>query len=230
MPADRFDSQMEWLAASGRVVPLARALEDLATVGGSRTVEDRIVVTFDDGTADFADVAAPIAARHGIPVTLYLATAFVEERRPYDDGAVPVSWDGLADVCADGLVDVGSHTHRHLLLDRLDPAEIAMELDRSVGLIRDRFGARRTRFRVPEGRAGLARCRDRRAGPISIGRPGGDASQSARAHGPVPTRRARPCRSATERRWFERKAGGGMVLEDTMRVQLNRIRYAAARS
>src|SRR5439155_10614918 len=99
-----------------------------------------VVITFDDGTSDFVDVALPILARHNVCATLYAATSFIEGGVDLPDGGRPVSWSALRDACATQLVDVGSHTHRHLLLDRIGPAEVADELDRSAGLIGERLG------------------------------------------------------------------------------------------
>ena len=81
LPAEAFDEQMAWLAASGRVVTLDEAVDRLAA-GDERPAtdgEDPVVVTFDDGTADLADVATPILERHGVPATVYLATRYVDE-------------------------------------------------------------------------------------------------------------------------------------------------------
>src|SRR5438552_19112704 len=107
---------MALLRESADVVPLGDALERLtANELTSTPTKPSIVVTFDDGTADLADVAMPILVRHGIPVTLYVATAFIEEGKLFPDNGLPLSWSALADVHATGLVNVGSHTHHHRL-------------------------------------------------------------------------------------------------------------------
>ena len=118
LDAGLFDEQMAALAAARTITTLGAALERLS-YAPEQQLDSAIAVTFDDGTADFADVAVPILVRHGIPVTLYLATSFVEDGREFPGGGVPLSWPALADACTTGLVDVGSHTHRHLLLDRV---------------------------------------------------------------------------------------------------------------
>ena len=110
LPLDRFEAQMEELAASGRV----RSLDDaLASLAGPPPARDPVVITFDDGTADFAELAVPVLARHGLPATLYLATRFVDEQVAFPNDGVPLSWPALADTVATGLVTVGSHTHTH---------------------------------------------------------------------------------------------------------------------
>ena len=109
-----------------------------------------VVVTFDDGTADLADIATPILERHGVPATVYLATRFVDEGIAFPDDGTPLSWSAVRDMAATGLVTFGSHTHGHLLLDRLPPAEAADELDRSRQLIEDEVGAPAHHFAYPK--------------------------------------------------------------------------------
>ena len=150
-----FDAQMAWLAATGRVVTLDAALDLLAappppTDGPTDGDETRIVVTFDDGTADFADHAVPVLARHGIPATLYAATAFIDEGVAFPDDGGPVSWAALRDAQSTGLVDIGSHTHSHRLLDRLPPDEVDDELDRSIDLIAEHVGRAPRDFAYPK--------------------------------------------------------------------------------
>lgn len=187
----------------------------------------RAVVTFDDGTADFVEAALPVLVDHRVPVTLYLATAFVEEQRPFPDNGQPLSWSALRDACATGLVDVGSHTHTHALLDRLPPDRIADELDRSKQLIEDRLGQPCLDFAYPK------------ALPPS---PAADAAvrarfRSAALAGTRPnvsgkTDVFRLSRSPIQRsdgvKYFERKLAGGMALEDTVRRVANRWRYRGA--
>ena len=77
LPTPLFEEQMAELAASGRVVTLDRAIDLLAEPGartGSAIPDDSldpVVLTFDDGTTDLAEVATPILERHGLPATLY---------------------------------------------------------------------------------------------------------------------------------------------------------------
>jgi peptidoglycan/xylan/chitin deacetylase (PgdA/CDA1 family) len=226
LPVPVFERQVEHLARSGRVVPLAVAIDQVtgrAPAGG----DPAVVLTFDDGTADFTDVAVPILARYGLPATLYVATAYIEERIPFSDGGDPCSWGALADACATGLVDVGSHTHRHRLLDRLAPAEIDDELDRSIGLVRDRLGRDALDFAYPKAVPGSAEAeravrRRFRSAALAGTRPNVVAHTD-------PWRLARsPIQVADGMTWFRHKVAGGMALEDRLRRALNRRRYAGA--
>lgn len=232
-----FDEQMAWLAASGRVVSLDDAVDLLdpagarldapdepGGVGSGDAVDDPVVVTFDDGTADLADNATPILQRHGVPATVYLATDFVDRGVAFPDDGRPLSWSAVRDMAATGLVTFGSHTHRHRLLDRLPPAEAADDLDRSRQLIEDHLGAPARHFAYPKAVAGsaavepLVRQRYRSAAlggnrPNPVGRT--DVYRLARTAVQV----------SDGRGYFVRKARGGMALEDSIRRAVNRVRY-----
>src|SRR6476660_7517026 len=56
LPTDLFDAQLEALAATGRVAPLDACLDALAAPQ-PLDATDAIAITFDDGTADFVDIA-----------------------------------------------------------------------------------------------------------------------------------------------------------------------------
>jgi peptidoglycan/xylan/chitin deacetylase (PgdA/CDA1 family) len=226
LPAARFDDQMAALAASGRAIALADALDELARPSASTTREPKVVVTFDDGTADFVDVAVPILERHRVPATLYLATAFVEEQLRFPGDVPAASWQGLADACASGYVDIGSHTHRHRLLDRLAPAEIDDELDRSIGLVNDRLDRPAVDFAYPKAVFGSPAAQDAirtrfRSAAVAGTRPNpyGGTDPYCLARSPIQT--------SDGMRWFEEKAAGGMLLEGTLRAALDRRRYTA---
>jgi peptidoglycan/xylan/chitin deacetylase (PgdA/CDA1 family) len=232
-----FDEQMAWLAASGRMVSLDDAVDLLdpagarsdagdvpGGVGSGDVVDDPVVVTFDDGTADLADNATPILERHGVTATVYLATEFVDRGMAFPDDGRPLSWSAVRDMAATGLVTFGSHTHRHRLLDRLPPAEAADELDRSRQLIEDHLGAPARHFAYPKAVAGsaavepLVRQRYRSAAlggnrPNPVGRT--DVYRLARTAVQV----------SDGRGYFVRKARGGMALEDSIRRAVNRVRY-----
>jgi peptidoglycan/xylan/chitin deacetylase (PgdA/CDA1 family) len=223
LPSDLFEQQMSEIA--DRVTTLDAALDALA---GRTAPSDRdVVVTFDDGTADFADRALPILARHGVPAVVYVATGFLESGQEFPRGGAPLSWSALRDAVSTGLVTVGSHTEGHTLLDRVDGVTAAAELDRSIDLISERLDLPVSHFAYPKAQAPNAiadaevRRRFRSAALAGI---------VANPYGHTdPYRLARsPIQVADGMQWFRRKAAGGMALEDTLRRIANRGRYSDA--
>jgi peptidoglycan/xylan/chitin deacetylase (PgdA/CDA1 family) len=73
-----FEEQMRFFASRSHPLSLS---ELLAVRRGEGPLPSRsILVTFDDAYRDFAEVAWPILERHGIPVTLFVPTAFPGDR------------------------------------------------------------------------------------------------------------------------------------------------------
>jgi peptidoglycan/xylan/chitin deacetylase (PgdA/CDA1 family) len=224
-----FAEQMAFLTESTDIVRLEAALEELDGPRPSSRRRPVVVVTFDDGTDDFVDVALPILDRHRIPVTIYLATAFIDDGSAFADGGRPASWSGLTDACATGLVEIGSHTHRHRLLDRLPSVEVADELDRSIDLIGDRLGRPAVDFAYPKAVFGSP---DADAAVRQRFRSAALAGTRANVYGRTDVHRlARsPIQVGDAMSYFRCKVEGGMGLEDTMRRAANRLRYAGMRS
>ena len=228
LPTALFDEQMAALAELGRVTTLDDALDWLCLPApATSATKPPIVVTFDDGTSDLADIATPILERYAIPATLYVATEFIERdiRFPADGRAL--SWAALADMVTTGLITVGSHTHTHALLDRLDLDAAVREVEISTRLIEDHLGLRSCHFAYPKAvtpslpverlirhhyrSAALAGTRPNRRGHTDVHR----LSRS-------------PVQVGDGMRWFERKLAGGMALEDDLRRAANRWRYSGA--
>jgi peptidoglycan/xylan/chitin deacetylase (PgdA/CDA1 family) len=229
LPRAAFAAQMAELAASGRTLALDDAVALLAAGEDHPEGPDPVVVTFDDGTADFVDEAVPVLAEHGVPATLYLATAFVDDRLPFAGEVPAVTWAGLADAVATGLVTVGSHTHRHAVMGELRRDEAEEEVDRSVGLIEERLDRPCRHFAYPKGVPGSAaaeRIVRERFASAALG--GTRANRYGRTD---PHRLSRsPVQVSDGQRWFRRKAAGGMALEGTARRLVNRWRYAGAKT
>ncbi len=224
---DRFTEQMAVLAESGRVTTLDAALDALSAP--EPPALDPVVVTVDDGTADFVDVTVPVLAAHGVPATLYLATAFVEEQREMPYGAPPVSWSGLRDALDTGLITVGSHTHTHALLDRASPAVVAAELDISNGLIEDRLGVIAAHFAYPKSLNGSPAACHAVAERFRSAALAGTRPNRYGATDPFRIARS-PIQDGDGMKWFHAKVAGGMVFEDGVRRLLNRVRYAGAQT
>jgi glycosyltransferase involved in cell wall biosynthesis/peptidoglycan/xylan/chitin deacetylase (PgdA/CDA1 family) len=69
-----FERQMRWLASTGRAVSLADVLR--ARDGGPPLQRGAVLVTFDDAYRDFDEHAWPVLRRLGIPVALFVPTAY----------------------------------------------------------------------------------------------------------------------------------------------------------
>ncbi|MDH3704724.1 MAG: polysaccharide deacetylase family protein [Acidimicrobiia bacterium] len=221
LPVTTFDQQMARLAQAGCVLDLGDALTRLAA---GEDLSGKVVVTFDDGTADFAEHAVPVLECYQVPVTLYVATEYIDKQRSFPDAGKPLTWASLQDCVSTGLVTVGSHTHTHALLDRIDARAAAVELDRSIQLLGDRLGRSVEHFAYPK-----AVPASRRVEPLVRMRFRSAALAGTRPNstGVDPHRLSRsPVQFSDGLDFFERKVSGGMALEDDLRRLLNRRRYA----
>jgi peptidoglycan/xylan/chitin deacetylase (PgdA/CDA1 family) len=132
-----FEEQLRFLVERDRAMTLDEAL-----VGGG---PGGVVVTFDDGYADFHQSALTLIQRYQVPAVLYVATSLVEENGR--NGRL--SWTQLKEAETTGLVTIGSHTHRHVDLSAATPAEAEQELVRSKALIEDELGVPCVHFAYP---------------------------------------------------------------------------------
>ena len=90
---DEFRGQLEHLAEHHRVISLGAAAAELASDGDP---VDGVVITFDDGTADFVEHAVPALVDAGLPATLYACTQAIDEQQPFPWGAPPQVGPGCA--------------------------------------------------------------------------------------------------------------------------------------
>ena len=225
LPTSRFDAQLQVLAERGVTCTIDQALTALESPAPEG--RDPVVVTFDDGTDDFTDIVVPLLVQHNIPAVIYVATDFVERGRTFPGSGRPLSWSALRDAYATGLVTVGSHSHSHVLFDRIDERSAAAELDRSIDLIGERLGVAPRHFAYPKALRGNARV-----GAIVRDRFGSAAVAGTRANRYQRTDVYALARSPVQRgdgmEWFEAKLAGGLRLEDDVRRLANRVRYAGA--
>ena len=83
--ARRFTEILDWAGSWFNVLPLPEAVEKLR----SRSLPDRAAaITFDDGYADNCVVALPILKRHGMHATFFVATAFMNGGRMFNDTVI----------------------------------------------------------------------------------------------------------------------------------------------
>jgi peptidoglycan/xylan/chitin deacetylase (PgdA/CDA1 family) len=83
--ARHFDRLMRMVARSFRVLTLGDAAARLAR---DTLAHRSLVITFDDGYADNADVALPILQRHGLSATFFVSTGFLDGGRMWNDSII----------------------------------------------------------------------------------------------------------------------------------------------
>lgn len=83
--ARAFEERMRWITHWFNVIPLGEAVGSLA----HRTLPERpLAITFDDGYADNARVAAPILLKLGLPATFFVSTGFLDGGRMWNDTVI----------------------------------------------------------------------------------------------------------------------------------------------
>lgn len=224
LDVDDFRAQVEYLAEHFDVMSLDDAVRELRSATLPATTRRQVVITVDDGTADFADHVVPALVEANVPATLYAATQFIDTGTEFPWGAPPISWSALRDVVSTGLVTVGSHSHSHWLMDRAEPAVVAHDLDRSVELIGMQLGTAPRHFAYPKAVVGsdateaLVRERFESA---ALARNRVNHAGHADLHRLWRT----PVQRSDTPRYFAAKASGGMRLEGALRDTAARWKY-----
>ena len=83
--APRFERIVEFIARNFQVLALPDAVDALAH---GRLPAAAACITFDDGYADNLTVAAPILRRHGASATVFVATAYIDGGRMWNDSII----------------------------------------------------------------------------------------------------------------------------------------------
>jgi peptidoglycan/xylan/chitin deacetylase (PgdA/CDA1 family) len=150
-----FIEQMKYLSDHQYTPITITQLVDARLRNGSLLPERPIVLTFDDGFADFFAEAFPVLKRFGFVATLYIATAFVNGASHWlqrmGEGANPMlTWEQLAEISLNG-IECGAHSHSHPQLDTLHRTAAQDEIVQSKRLLEDHLGQEVRSFAYPFG-------------------------------------------------------------------------------
>ncbi len=155
-----FDAHMRYLHEHQYTPITVTQLAQAIDADTFHSIKQPVVITFDDGFADFYANALPVLRKYGFPATLYIVTGAVggTSRWLADEGEGErpmMTWDQVAEVDALG-IECGSHTHTHPQLDTL-PAKTAWEeITRSKTELEQHLGHEVPSFAYPHGYYGRA--------------------------------------------------------------------------
>jgi peptidoglycan/xylan/chitin deacetylase (PgdA/CDA1 family) len=154
----KFRRCVEWLLGRYTIVSLA----DLLSANGE-SGRARLALTFDDGYADWYDVAAPVLTDLRCPATFFVCSGFVglegrsasrfkrEQLRRSRDLA-PLSRSQLAELAGGPLFDIGSHTASHIdFAQNMSSETLVTEIDGDRKLLEDLTQQRVNWFAYPFG-------------------------------------------------------------------------------
>ena len=122
---------------------------------GSALPEQPVVLTFDDGFADFYTQALPVLKQYGFVATLYVVTAFLNGtsrwlNREGEATRSMLAWDQLIEISTSG-IECGAHSHSHPQLDILSRSAAQDEIMQSKRLLEHYLGRSVSSFAYPYG-------------------------------------------------------------------------------
>jgi peptidoglycan/xylan/chitin deacetylase (PgdA/CDA1 family) len=162
---EQFAEQMQYLSSNAFVSLSLDEYEQI--IKGEKDVPERsILITFDDGYADFYSQALPIAKQYGITLNVFVCTGLVEgstaeiypeipahareHREAYPELWRPLNWDEIRKLKAEG-VGIGFHGHSHRKLAKMTVEEIALEFEMGLNLYRHETNYEMRHFAFPHG-------------------------------------------------------------------------------
>jgi peptidoglycan/xylan/chitin deacetylase (PgdA/CDA1 family) len=155
VPPDLFAAHMELLSGRGHQSLTVSQFVECLRPGGPPLPERPVVITFDDGFADFHSAALPVLESHHLASTLYVTTGYLggtagwlarerEQDRPM------LAPEQLRDVAERG-VEIGAHSDTHPRLDELGAAASRGEIGRSKAVLEQELQRPVTTFAYPHG-------------------------------------------------------------------------------
>jgi peptidoglycan/xylan/chitin deacetylase (PgdA/CDA1 family) len=142
IPPGLFAQQMALLHVEGaHTITLSTLMAALA--GQTALPPHPVVLTFDDGYADFATTAEPVLAQYGFVATDFVVSGFIG-RRSYMTAAQVLAMD------AAGMV-IGSHTVHHIDLAKVSLANARAEVDGGKAALEQLLGHPVLDFAYPYG-------------------------------------------------------------------------------
>ncbi len=140
---DTFELQLQLLQKNGYQTYFVRDIP--AMIDGRQDLPQKgIMLTFDDGYADFYQYVLPLLQKYNMKATLYIVDNFIGK-----DGYLTA--DQLKEIVLSGLVEIGGHTEDHLRLTTLSEADARKQIAEGRDRLQKDYGVSVTTFAYPYG-------------------------------------------------------------------------------
>jgi len=139
----RFAEQMAFLAEEGyQALTVSEYVRCM--LGESELPTKPVVITFDDGYADFRTTALPIMREFGLRCTLFLTTMYLSQTSRWlaaeGEASRPMlEWSDVLDIAGND-VEIGAHGHSHRQLDTLALRDAIEDVTHCKSVLEDRLG------------------------------------------------------------------------------------------
>lgn len=153
IPLETFRMQMDVLADCGFGSLKCQDFLDWHEGRQARSTQ-RVLITFDDGFADFATAALPVLRDRGFSALVFVPTGKLGGHEDWHGAnASPrplMSWSTVAELASAG-IEFGGHGVTHVDLTRLAPDQRRHEIDRCAQDLGERTGRPARAFAAPYG-------------------------------------------------------------------------------
>jgi peptidoglycan/xylan/chitin deacetylase (PgdA/CDA1 family) len=135
-----FEKQLIYLQTKGYTFYFAKDIPQLM----SNPQEKPVVLTFDDGYADFYTDAYPILKKYNIKATIYIIYNFIGHPNYMTESQ-------LQELAKSNLIEIGCHTFNHYSLPSSSSAVAQNEIINSKAALEKKFGIKIYTFAYPYG-------------------------------------------------------------------------------
>ncbi|MGZ4644307.1 MAG: polysaccharide deacetylase family protein [Blastococcus sp.] len=138
---DEFARQLDAVLEAGCTPLTFGELLSVEARGGADRPDRPVVITFDDGYADFAASALPALRARSLTSTLFVTTGWLDGGTTREPGPTDpmLAWSQLPELLDAG-VELGAHSHSHPQLDTLTATALRDELVTPKEQLEDALG------------------------------------------------------------------------------------------
>ena len=115
------------------------SMKDLANANkGKTSLPDKpIIITFDDGYYSNYEYIYPILKKYNVKASIFIVTDKIDQKI---DGIKYLSWDNCLEMQNSGLVEIFSHSKKHVFYDKLPVRKLRDDVAESYKLIEQHLG------------------------------------------------------------------------------------------